>query len=197
MTTIHDDYQGRLAIYSDVQDCLQRYHETAARYPEVAVLELGTAAGNSTSAFLAAAVKTGGHVWSVDLVANPMAPQPWTVAERWTASGYWTFIVGDDMYVEVPDRKFDVLYIDTSHTYDHTLAELRRFVPMVAEGGTVLMHDTHLEVYGGEPGPPKPGPDSPYPVTRALDTFCAETGRTWEDDSVTKYGIGELKAPNG
>lgn len=191
MTALSEEYQRRLGIYSDVQDCMKRYHETAAAYPAVSVLELGVATGNSTSAFLAAAEITGGHVWSVDLVRDVLVPQ-W-----WENSGYWTAIVGDDLQVPLPDRQFDVVYIDTSHTFDHTLAELRRFVPMVAPGGTVLLHDTHLEHYGGRPGPPRPGPDSPYPVTRALDTFCAQNGLTWDDDDCTEYGIGEIKAPNG
>jgi predicted O-methyltransferase YrrM len=191
MTALSEEYQRRLGIYSDVQDCMKRYHATAAAYPAVAVLELGVATGNSTSAFLAAAEATGGHVWSVDLVWNPLAPQ-W-----WKDSGYWTLFVGDDLQVQLPDRQFDVVYIDTSHTFDHTLAELHRFVPMVAPGGTVLLHDTHLERYGGRPGPPRPGPASPYPVTRALDAFCAQTGLAWEDDDCTEYGIGEIAQPNG
>ena len=51
-----------------------------------------------------------------------------------------------------------MLFIDTSHAYEHTLAELRKFVPLVAPGGTVLLHDTRLEV------PERVGPQPPFPV---------------------------------
>ena len=34
------------------------------------------------------------------------------------------------------------------------------------------------------------------PVARALDAFCAETGRSWTDHDA-QYGLGEIACPNG
>jgi cephalosporin hydroxylase len=119
-------------------------------------------------------------------IATPQVP-----LDRWLASGYWSLTVGDDMQVvPVPEARFDVLFIDTSHAYDHTLAELRKFVPLVAPGGTVLLHDTRLQAPDGV------GQQPPFPVARALDAFCAETGRTWTDHDA-QYGLGEISRPNG
>src|SRR5690348_17788993 len=38
----------------------------------------------------------------------------------------------------------DVFFLDTSHEYDHTLAELRAYMPRVAPGGVALFHDTNI-----------------------------------------------------
>jgi predicted O-methyltransferase YrrM len=181
-----DDYAARLAVWSDIQDHMPRLHETASRYPEARVLELGVRSGNSTSAFLAAAAQVGGHVWSVDIAA-PVVPG------HWHRSPLWTLTVADDMTLTprelLPHGLVDVLFIDTSHDYAHTLAELHRYVPAVAPGGTVLLHDTRLRA------PPEAPPQDPYPVARALDGYCAVTGRAWAEHG-GPYGLGEICDPN-
>jgi predicted O-methyltransferase YrrM len=182
--SLAEDYRERAAPWSDIQDCLERLYSTAVSYPAVKVLELGVRSGVSTAAFLAAAEQVGGHVWSVD-IAPPQVP-----TDRWLDSGFWSLAVGDDMQIPGSPRLFDVLFIDTSHAYAHTLAELRKFVPMVAPGGTVFCHDTRLEA------PELVGPQPPFPVARALDAFCAETGRSWADHDA-QYGLGEIVKPNG
>jgi SAM-dependent methyltransferase len=176
-----EEYQERAGQWSDVQYCMPRMLETALRYPEVTVLELGVRSGNSTSAFLAAAEKNGGHVWSADT-------EPPGVPASWAGSGLWTFIQGDDLTLDLPVTAFDVVFVDTSHHYAQTLTELRRFVPVVKPGGTVLLHDTLLAHVDGE--------NLPFPVTLAVATFCSETGRGW-----TEYGgptgFAEITRPNG
>jgi predicted O-methyltransferase YrrM len=181
--SLQDDYRAYSQPWSDIQDCLPRLYEAAAGYPKVRVLELGVRWGTSTSAFLAAAEKTGGYVWSCDVVLEPQVPV------RWLDSGYWTFILGDDMVIELPPGLFDVVFIDTSHSYLHTLAELTRFTPLVAKGGTMFFHDTRLDPVwlAGQP---------PLPVARALNEFCQATGRTWTDHDA-QYGLGEIVHPNG
>jgi predicted O-methyltransferase YrrM len=101
------------------------------------VLELGTREGFSTIAFLEAAKAIGGTVTSVDIEPCPKAK------ERVASAGledYWTFIEGDDLAIEW-DRPIDHLFIDTSHMYEHTVKELNRFEPLVADGGVITLHD--------------------------------------------------------
>lgn len=178
MLSFEEDYQSRLLKWSDIVYALPRFYDTVLRYPQAAVLELGPRGGESTTAFLAAAEKTGGHVWSVDLTGAG-------VPAHWRQSPVWTFIEGDDMQVELPDRKFDVMLIDSSHRYEHTLAELRRFVPLMNPGATVFMHDTLLENFDG---------DAEFPVARALNQFCAETGLSWTEHG-GQYGLGQIDIP--
>ena len=179
--TFLEEYQQRLSEWSDVQYCMPRMRDTALRYPQVAVLELGVRSGNSTSAFLSAAEENGGHVWSMDT-------EPPEVPAHWRNSGLWTFLHGDDLLLDARDGKFDIVFIDTSHHYDHTLAELRKYVPLVAVGGTVLLHDSLLAHVDFE--------SRPYPVTLALAAFCDETGRGWTEHG-GRTGFAEIERPNG
>jgi cephalosporin hydroxylase len=171
-------YRARLDVWSDIVDWLPVLHDTVMTYPKAAVIELGVRTGNSTAALLAAAEWVDGHVWSVD-VAAPRVP------DWWQSTGRWTLQVGHDLdpavLAAMPER-CDVLFIDTSHHYDHTLAELRAYVPRVRPGGTVLMHDTELERPDGWTG-------ISYPVRTAIEDYCAETGLTCEFRSGC-YGLG-------
>jgi len=113
------------------------YRETRDR-PACRVLELGVRNGDSTLVFLIAAREVGGHVTSVDLEYCH------TAHARVAAAGLsrqWTFIEGNDL--EIPwTTPIDHLFIDTSHRYEHTLAELRKFEPWVTPGGVISVHDT-------------------------------------------------------
>lgn len=178
------EHQGRCNVWSDIVGHLPTLYDTVLAYPGAVVLELGTRSGNSTAAFLAAAASVGGHVWSVD-IGLPQAPG-W-----WWQTGLWSPVIGNDLDPAILARlpgKVDVLFIDTSHAYDHTLAELRTYVPRVKPGGVVLCHDTELEA------PELVGPQPPFPVAKALDDYCAESGLKWANNTGS-YGLGVINIP--
>ncbi len=183
---LYSGYQDRLSRWSDIQEYLSFLYEQARSRPGVRVLELGCRTGNSTLAFLAGAESSGGHVWSVDPAdcdGNPEGMKPWR------RTSLWTFIRGSDMDDEIRAQlptEVDVLFIDTSHEYEHTLAELRAYVPMVVPGGIVLCHDTNLF---GWPGYEPPG--KLPPVQQALDEYCAETRLEWRN-LAGEYGLGVI-----
>ena len=188
VTTLQDAYRDRLSRPSDIREYLPFLHQEAGRAECGRVIEFGTRKGNSTLAFLAAVEKRGGgHVWSVDVSDCPRDPEGMA---PWARHPLWTFIRGDDMDPTVQSllpARCDVLFIDTSHEYDHTLAELRAYVPRVAPGGVVLMHDTHVM---GWPGYEWDRDVSP--VWAALDDYCGETGLEWQD-MPGRYGLGILR----
>lgn len=94
--------------------------------------------GNSTAALLAGCQVTGGRVWSVDIKV-PDEGIHGAVLE----SSLWTFTLGDSLEaVEECPRPIDLLFIDSAHDYEHTIAELRAYAPLVRKGGVVVMHDT-------------------------------------------------------
>jgi predicted O-methyltransferase YrrM len=174
-----DEYEMRRWLPSDIVQHLPRLFEEASR-GEIRVIELGVRSGNSTAAFLAGVEEHAGHVYSVDVV-RPRVP--------WRLHPQWSFILGDDL--EVADRipRCDVLFIDTSHHYEHTLAELDAYVPKVKPGGVVLLHDTELEQPEGAPPD-----DPPFPVRAAVDEWCSTHGLTPE--YVTGcYGLGVIRIP--
>ena len=52
----------------------------------------------------------------------------------------WEFIQSDDLKNDWK-KPIDHLFIDTSHTYEQTLAELEKFTPFVKPGGIITLHD--------------------------------------------------------
>jgi len=187
VSTVYDAYLDRLSKPSDIQEYLPFFYETARSYPGVRVLELGARTGNSTLAFLAGAQEAQGSVVSVDIddvprAVNGMAP--------WRKIPWWAFIRGDDMDPAVQAQlpgEVDVLFLDTSHEYEHTLAELHAYMPRVAPGGVALFHDTRLR---GWPGyePPTELP----PVRQALDDYCTEKDISWEEIP-GQWGLGVIR----
>jgi predicted O-methyltransferase YrrM len=179
---IRDEYDLRCVDGSDIHAHLPRLYAEASR-PNVRVIELGVRSGNSTAAFLLAAEDQAGEVWSVDIAA-PRCP--------FYGHPRWHLIVGDDLDDETLDglpSEVDVLFIDTSHTYDQTLAELRTYWRRVTSGGVILMHDTELEQ--PEASPPS---DPPFPVRAAVEQWCSEVGLSAMYVSGC-YGLGIVRVP--
>ena len=170
---IAEDYRLRCEQDSDIALHLPFLYESAQGGT---VIELGVRSGNSTAAFLAA----GAEVWSAD-TEHPQVPGEWHANPR------WHFLHGDDLSPEVLagiPATADVVFIDTAHTYDHTLAELRAYAPRAP---LVLLHDTQW-VDNRDAGTPC------GPVARALDEYCAEMGLRWENRPGS-YGLGVLRRP--
>ena len=187
VSTVHDALADRLSRWSDIQEYLPFLYEQARSRPGVRVLELGARRGNSTLAFLAGATESGGHVWSSDIdnvLRHPDGIGPWAGCPR------WTFVCGDDMNPAAQallPPEVDVLFVDSSHEYLHTLEECRAYVPRVAPGGVVLFHDTNIYDW---PGYGWTG-DVP-PVQQALSEYCAEAGLSWENLDGA-YGMGVIR----
>lgn len=163
---MQSEYEARCHRGSDIVDHLPYLHARAAQ-DGLRAVELGVRSGESTAAFLAAVEAHDGYLWSVD-VDRPDVPADFYGSR-------WTFIQGDDMgpgILEQLPEQFDLLFIDTSHRYQHTLDELWRYGPRVKPGGVILLHDTDLEVAPGSAA----DEDKEYPVRRAVVDWCKTTG---------------------
>lgn len=175
-------YRARLSEESDIRGHLEFLHETAAAYDAPVIVELGVRAGYSTSALLAAAHRKAGMLWSVD-IGDIYVPPAWHDDER------WRFRRGDDLDPQVQrllPKGIDVLFIDTSHDYSHTLAELRTYAPRIWRDGVILLHDTHWDTGNTELVTPT------GPVACAIIDYCDETGLEWEDRPGS-YGLGVIR----
>lgn len=106
------------------------------------MVELGVGTGQSTAAFLCAAMHTGGHLTSVDIADYP------ETRLRMLGHGLtdrWSFVVQNDLEYAAGRREpIDALLIDTCHERAHTLAELRAFSPLMARPGVIYLHDTSM-----------------------------------------------------
>ena len=162
--SLHQECFRRAQSGSDISAHLPRLFELASR-PHVKVIELGVRRGDSTSAFLAAAEEQGGEVWSVD-ISEPRVPA------EWRDLPFWYLTVGDDL--EVSDRlpdQVDIVFIDTSHTFEQTKAELELYVGKVKPGGVMVLHDTELERPDASPTS-----DPAFPVAEAVRQFSEASG---------------------
>jgi predicted O-methyltransferase YrrM len=185
--SLFNGYEDRLKQHSDIREYLPLFYEQAKNRPGCRVLELGTRLGYSTLAFLAGAAKSDGHVWSVDLDDVMKYPEGMM---SWKNTSQWTFIRGSDLdpaVQEVVPLEIDILFIDTSHEYEHTIRELELYVPRVVTGGVVFCHDTHLINWPG-----LVWSELTPPVWKALNDFCAATGRGWKNLS-GQYGLGIIQ----
>jgi predicted O-methyltransferase YrrM len=179
VTALGGEYRRRAAEDNDIRMQLPTLYAWA--HSAQVIIELGTRSGNSTAAFLAGLEHSDcGDLWSVD-IERPQVP------DDWYGYTFWHLLVADDLSPEAlafcPDNA-DVLFIDTSHYYEPTLAELRAYAPKVKPGGVILMHDTDT-----------PGTDIAWPdVPRVLDDWCAETGLTWLNHRGWN-GLGVVEIP--
>jgi predicted O-methyltransferase YrrM len=104
------------------------------------IVELGTRDGNSTLALLEAARAIGGHVTSVDVEPCLLARQ--RVAQA-GLSTLWTFLEADDMQLSPPQipAVIDFLFLDTTHLYEPTKAELKKYFGYLRDGSWIALHD--------------------------------------------------------
>lgn len=163
--TLEEFYAGSCQV-GDIGGWLDHFRQLAAGKT---IIEVGVGNANSSSAWLIGNPKS---LWSVDLVPMPRAYELKKIVPS------WSYNEGDSVRRE-PHAPYDVdiLFIDSEHSFDTTLAELRAYSPHVRPGGLILLHDT---------GDHQPG------VKQAIEAFCAETGRSWSN-STACYGLGTIE----
>jgi predicted O-methyltransferase YrrM len=123
---------------TDIHEHLMTLYFLTVEHGLKRVLELGTRDGDSTIALLHGAKAVGGHVTSVDLEESAKARE---AVQRFGLAPFWTFTKSDDIALSWDDA-IDHLFIDTSHAYEHTVKELKKFEPLVKAGGLISLHDS-------------------------------------------------------
>lgn len=168
---------------SDIFEHLPTLYTTVLETKAKNVIELGVRSGRSTAALLAGVDVTEGQVWSCD-VHEPSVDGSLAVHPRWTVC------IGNDL--EVADKApetCDVLFIDTSHDYAQTKAELETYGPKVRSGGVILLHDTELE----HPDMDRSG--KPFPVREAILEWLALKPNYEFENHPNCYGLGVIRKP--
>jgi len=127
---------------SDIVEHLGYLYDTVIEMRPKTILELGVRGGESTRAFVEA-IK--------DLELEGLAPRLISVdiMDCRGACNYpnWIFINGDDRAFQFMSP-IDILFIDTSHEYAHTIQELNIYAGAVVPYGKIILHDTEIkEVY--------------------------------------------------
>ena len=188
------DFALRLTQYSDITDHLRFMHDTVLKYTRPVVIEMGVRTGNSTSALLSAVLEKDGQMWSADINESQVPGYFHEIPQ-------WHFRQGDSVTSDTlrwMPKKAHVVFMDTSHTFEQQLAELRAYVPRVQPGGTVLIHDTQCipaDNFESDSFTPMPRPEGP--VTDALNAYCEESGLSWTNrhSEAPYYGMGVIEIP--
>lgn len=120
---------------------------TVLQNPDV-IVEAGVRGGESTIAFEKVFQFCNTHLIGIDI-----EPACNAVYKR---SANSLFICMDDLefgkyYKHNLEykRKIDVIFIDTSHLYAHTLAEIKLFAPMLNKNGILMFHDSNVTPLNG------------------------------------------------
>lgn len=175
------EYERLCGTPSDIYLHLPRMVALVEELGATRVLELGTRTGVSTIAWLYA-LEGKGQLISVDLDGKPpIGDHP-----------HWTFIQGDDTDPEIQKilpRDNDIVFIDTSHLYDHTVVELATYLGFVRPGGRIVLHDTMLRRPEGSPSRPL------FPVKRAIVEFCEANDFAWYEHK-DSWGLGVIEVPD-
>lgn len=176
--SLAEQYRRLCLTPSDISEHLPTLVDLVIEHDAQSVLELGTRSGVSTVAFLYALEQTGGKLISVDVDGAPnIGNHP-----------HWQFIQGDDTDPSVFAQcdLADIVFIDTSHGYRHTLQELYLYSHLVRRPGLMVLHDTELEHPIGEPLRPA------YPVKKAVTEFCESEGYQWTNNPVS-WGLAVIR----
>lgn len=173
------EYERVCNTGSDIVNHLPRFVSFCEELSASHVIELGTRTGVSTIAWLHA-LNGRGRLTSVDIDPKP------AIGEY----EHWTFIQGDDLDPKVIAQlaPADIVFIDTSHHYEHTVAELATYLPLVKPGGRIVCHDTQLRRPEGSPERPL------FPVRTAIKEFVAKHKLEWFEYTDC-YGLGVIEVP--
>lgn len=172
-------------IPNDINEHLELiFAETLAVRPAL-IVEMGVRGGTTTLVFEKVASLCQASIVSVDL------------DDCSSVCDYdkWHFFRGDDVRFAGDFDAFcrehnirnavDVLYIDTSHYYEHTVQEIAAWFPLLAPNAKVLFHDTNMKLMG----PRKDGCfevawDNHRGVIRAIEEYLSvqiDETREWTD----------------
>lgn len=162
--TVTDLFFRNIEISSDVNEHLVYMVDLCVELDAKRIIELGVRQGVSTTAWLHGLEQTDGKLWSVDIEGRPEIH-----------SSRWTFIQGSDTNADVLAKlpeSVDIVFVDTSHRFAHTLEELALYTPRVRSGGRIVLHDTEVES-------PDLTNETDFPVKRAVAQFCDANGYRW------------------
>lgn len=127
---------------TDIHQHLETLYNLVQSIQAKTVIELGVNLGESTVALLEAVHATQGTLISVDI---QLLPNVTPMLTEYGLISRWQFNLSDDLEFakKYPkDKPADLIFIDTSHTFDQTTKEIAAYEPLLRPGGIMVFHDT-------------------------------------------------------
>lgn len=171
--SIASRYEAACHSPSDISEHLPTFVQLVRDTDARVVIELGVRNAVSTLGWLTGLAETGGHLWSVDSIPH---------SAEFDDPG-WTFLQGDDRWPDILNAlpaTADIVFVDTSHEYEHTCQEIKLYAPRVRPGGCMVFHDTEVAEFG---------------VRRAVDEWVESDGFVAEFHD-NCYGLGIVWMPD-
>jgi cephalosporin hydroxylase len=177
-----DEIKRRSQARTDISDHLvTMFVESLAQKPRL-IVELGVRGGESTFVLERVAKLCGSKLVSVDIEDCSFVS---SYEQR-------TFVKSDDITfarrfakycVEIDARsQIDILFIDTSHLFDHTVREIEQWFPFLSTEAVVFFHDTNLrQIYRRKDGSLGVGWDNQRGVIAAIEKFLGTSLDETED----------------
>lgn len=166
------EIKNRARLDTDIADHLTTlFAESVSVRPHL-IVELGVRGGESTFVFERVARLFDSKLVSVDLEDCQQAS---------TSKG-WFFVRSDDIEFAKTFEPFcrqkgfapliDILFIDTSHFFDHTVQEIKYWFPFLSTHAKVFFHDTNMkEVFFRKNGSIRFGWNNQRGVIRAIEAY--------------------------
>lgn len=106
------------------------------------ILEFGTFKCSSTMVFLLTCIESGGKITTVDISKNSFVKELEIFKE-------FEFINIDSKEFK-SDEKFDVIFIDSKHTYKQIKKECEIIEPLLKQDSIIFFHDTNHNIHKEE-----------------------------------------------
>ncbi|NPU86128.1 MAG: class I SAM-dependent methyltransferase [Syntrophaceae bacterium] len=171
-----DEVRQRAARPTDICDHLEELFLLCLDKELRLIVELGVGDGESSFVFERAA-----KLWDAVLVSVD-------IEDRANVSTYGKrhFLHGDDVAFgdDFPSwcagrglsPEIDLLFIDTSHLYEHTVQEIRAWFPHLGAASRVVFHDTNMkESFVRRDGSIGAGWDNARGVIRAVEEYVGQS----------------------
>jgi len=165
------------------------YIQTCTMKPKI-IVELGVYEGQSTKIFDLVNKEYNSYLISCDV--QPPAGFDYSKIHN------GNFVRMDDIefskvYSLQVKQPIDVLFIDSSHLYEHTVEEIKHWFPLLAETALVMLHDTHIDGKGycRKNGVNGGNWDNSRGVIRAIEEYFGFTCNEKEDFILTTQKDGK------
>lgn len=168
-----DEIRQRSFLKTDICDHLETlFIESLSVKPKL-IMELGVGPGESTFVLERVAKIYNAKLISVDMKEEPAKVSSWKD---------WIFVNSDDIKFAKNfknwakekniENQIDILFIDTSHEYDHTTQEIEHWFPFLSDGAKVFFHDTNAKpIYRRRDGSIGLAPDINRGVISAIENY--------------------------
>lgn len=174
--------RDEMKIDTDISSHLDTLWSKTIEMSPKKIVELGIRGGESSRIFAYAAKEVGAEMIGVDIV--PCAYPG-------------TFVQSDDVayasvYKSTYGADIDVLFIDTSHYYDHTVQEINAWFPLLSTSALVIFHDTNMMMkHTRKNGTIGDGWNNNRGVIRAIEEYFGTSFKETESFETTVVRGGE------